>query len=94
VIRNSNNKIFGGFTTVPWRTDCSFSPDPYAFLFSISHSTAHKLIRPYSDKAVFMNEEFMMIFGCGDLVVSDQCNLNTNSVSKLGQEYINQEGGT
>ena len=83
-MRNSQNKVIGGFTTVPWRTDSSFAPDPYAFLFSLTHMTMHKLIKPYTDKAVFMNEEFMMIFGCGDLVICDQCNINLHSVSQLG----------
>lgn len=92
LIRNSHNFVFGGFTTVPWRTDSSFSPDPYALLFSLTHVTCHKLLKPYTDKAVFMNEEFLMIFGCGDLVVSDQCNLNTHSVSQLGQEYSAADG--
>ena len=50
----------------------------------------HPLIRPeHSDKAVFMNEEFMMIFGCGDIVITDQCNIREGqSMSRLGQEFV------
>lgn len=34
-----------------------------------------------------MNDEFMMIFGCGDLVIMDQCNFMDQSVSRLGTEF-------
>jgi hypothetical protein len=47
----------------------------------------HRLLRPYSEKAVFMNDEFMMIFGCGDLVIMDECNIMDQSVSRLGTEF-------
>lgn len=39
LIRNDQNRVFGGFTTVSWRSDSSFSPDPYSFLFSLTHGT-------------------------------------------------------
>ena len=31
-------------------------------------------MKPLTDKALFMNGEFMMIFGCGDVAIADQCN--------------------
>jgi hypothetical protein len=31
----------------------------------------HRLVKPLTDKALFMNGEFMMIFGCGDVAITD-----------------------
>jgi len=35
-----------------------------------------------------MNEEFMMIFGCGDMVINNECNKDPpQAFSRIGQEY-------
>lgn len=51
----------------------------------------HRLVKPLTDKALFMNGEFMMIFGCGDLAISNECNKENDpsrlSFSRLGQEF-------
>lgn len=76
---------------MPWRSDNSFSPDPHAFLFSVNNRTMHRLVKPLTDKALFMNGEFMMIFGCGDVAIADQCNKEGDqsrlSFSRLGSEF-------
>jgi hypothetical protein len=51
----------------------------------------HRLVKPLTDKALFMNGEFMMIFGCGDVAIADQCNKEGDpsrlSFSRLGSEF-------
>jgi len=92
LIKNDKGRIFGGFSSVPWRSDYSFSPDPHAFLFSLTTKTIHRLSKPLTDKALYMNGEFMMIYGCGDVMISNECNNKDGdpsklSFSRLGQEY-------
>ena len=91
LIKNNKGRLFGGFTSVPWRSDNSFSPDPHAFLFSLTTKTFHRLTKSLTDKAIFMNGEFMMIYGCGDVMIANDCNKEGDpsklSFSRLGQEY-------
>ena len=35
------NKVFGGYTKLPWKSDDSYESDSEAFLFSVSHQTVY-----------------------------------------------------
>lgn len=90
LIRDTKGNIFGGFTSLFYNSSCEFVRDPNAFLFSLTKKSKHP-VKSNSYRSIFMNEEYLMIFGCGDLVISDLCNVNQDekkqSFSRFGQEY-------
>ena len=89
LIKSKNGQIFGGYTALAWDSSNAFASDPDAFVFQMNKRTKHNA-KDGSYCSVFMNEEYMMIFGCGDIVICDQCNMEERKVkscSRFGSEY-------
>ena len=91
IIESTNERIFGGFTNVPWdkKSIDSVVQDIGAFLFSVDHFDFH-----YSDTspgrwAVTHDKNTLAHFGAGipDLQIYSDCNINSNSISEFGYNY-------
>jgi hypothetical protein len=98
VILTTNGCVFGGFTSVPWDSRGAFRRDmtPESFLFSVkSPSCSRPRIFPITDqeKAIIGHPSYGPIFGSGnDLCVSDGCDANKTSATRLGTSYRNDTG--
>lgn len=91
LIKSDSGRVFGGYTSISWKSDNSFYPDEKAFVFSLSDKTVH---RQYQNKetAVFHYSEIMVFFGNGDLVVTSNSDQSPTSYSNLGMTYQPPEG--
>lgn len=81
VILNEFGKIFGGFTTVPWKSTenwkCEAEKD--ARMFSFDRREVYEQ-NGETDKAVCFHEEFGPAFGYyDDLKISNVCQWNSES---------------
>jgi hypothetical protein len=100
VVKNKNNFVFGGFTTVAFHSNENgafiASNDKASFLFS--------LINPHKTQAIFFpihNEQYTIdgyknfgaTFGGGyDLFIVNNSNIDANSYSNLGDSYTDDSG--
>jgi hypothetical protein len=98
VVKNKNNFVFGGFTTIAFHSNNDFiaSTDKASFLFS--------LINPHNTQATFFpihDEQYTIfgyknhgaIFGNGhDLCIANNSNVDASSYSDLGYSYTDNSG--
>ena len=100
LIKSALNKVFGGFTSVPWSTPKATTqyPDKTAFLFSMSHGTKH-IISQGCNAAVehsASNDNSIFSFGLVDLVIKNNCNLkkidSLGNFAFLGDSYSSPDG--
>jgi hypothetical protein len=95
VILTTNGCIFGGFTPIAWDSKGAYKPDSTkeSFLFQIKDSrdsAPRKFALSNSSYAIYCNESYGPTFGHGhDIHVSDCCNQNANSYTRLGCGYMN-----
>ncbi len=87
IIKSANNRIFGGFTTVPWDSSNGYKTDYHAFIFSVDERTKYPIVNSF-DKAVDSNSSFGPRFGTGPTIsVYDNSNINTDSFVNNGNNY-------
>jgi hypothetical protein len=98
VILTTKDFVFGGFTPLEWDSSNSLKKDNSlrSFLFIVkdprnSESKSFPVMNSNS-AAIYVNSSFGPIFGGHDLLVSDRCNDNTSSYTKLGVTYRNDTG--
>ena len=89
--QGEQSRVFGGFTTRPWKSTDKFEShfDEKAFLFSITDSEVY----PTKDKAGAINnvcthKDFGPIFGyASDLAIKDKCDESDKNISNFGVSY-------
>jgi len=98
VIKNTNGFIFGGFTSIPWKSSCGvYQADNSAFLFSLTNPSNSPLklkVNP-AQSAVLHSSSYGPTFGGGhDLYVSSLSNTNRDSYMNLhSYEFLNGKSG-
>ena len=88
IVKSEKGNIFGGYTPIMWDSSNCWGIDnkKESFLFSITRSSKHKLIKP--KYAIDNCAVFGPTFGNGaDLYISDECHLNESSYTELGDSY-------
>jgi hypothetical protein len=95
VILDTNGNIFGGFTPVRWESGDGYKADNNrkSFVFTLKNPNnipARKFaLMPNNwDKAIDCEQRWASCFGYSDIAVSDKCNLNNESYSRLGDLRI------
>lgn len=75
ILKTTTDCIFGGYTSAEWTSNGSWNSDPTAFLFNLTDkATKAKCSQP--EQAILCNANHGPIFGRGDLLISDQSNVN------------------
>lgn len=104
IARSTSGYVFGGFTSVgfedEYEADNIHTSDADAFLFTLinPHGIAPtKLaVKKHGKSAAICDSDFGAVVGAGsngnDLVFVTNCNVNTNSNSKLGGSYSDSTG--
>jgi hypothetical protein len=97
-ISSTNGCIFGGYTPIAWSSRGTYVSDPSltSFIFTIKNPrNLHPQIfkQKQADKAIADYSDCGPVFaGNCDLVVSDQCQVESSSWSNLGGAYANDTG--
>ena len=90
VIKSTNNKIFGGFTSLAYHSlNGSYYYDCNAFLFSLNNLEVYEINT--KDKSVWIGSSYSVLFGAGhDIWLQDKC--LTNSQNHSVQNSYNYKG--
>ncbi|CDW73712.1 UNKNOWN [Stylonychia lemnae] len=89
-----SGQIFGAYTSVAWTSPAKWQwkKDTKAFIFQLKKGTIHKPTK-FTDCAVRHQKDYLMVFGKGcDLIIKNDCNVNRDSFSDLGETYLPPEG--
>ncbi|XP_067047341.1 uncharacterized protein [Acropora muricata] len=94
IVKDTNNNIFGGYTSIPWRSENLYKNDPKAFLFSLKNPTHNPRKLPQLDRwtSVDDNANCGPTFGNHDLYIADSANMNRHSHEMLGRTYTVPSG--
>lgn len=97
MVKDTNNNTFGGYTSIPWRSENRYKNDPKAFLFSLKNPTNNprKLLQldSSSSGSVYDRATGGPSFGYAhDLYIADSANMNSYSSEKLGHTYTVPSG--
>ena len=92
MIRSSNNHIFGVFTSIPFETPLDggiYTKDEHSFIFRLCPGISKHKVHQNQDYAVGFSKSCFIVCGYGgfDLRVVDNCNMNENSRSNMGQTF-------
>lgn len=94
LVKSTYGNVFGGYTSVAFNGNNSYYKDPNAFLFSLVNSYDTPLIFEQNingnGNSIYGSSAYGPTFG-SDLVINDNCNLNSNSYSKLGQTFTHPD---
>jgi hypothetical protein len=89
IIKSRKGKLFGGFTPIPWESlngQWTEDKELKTFLFSITHSTKHKLL--YANRATYHLNLWGPYFGSGhDIYITDGCDNTTENQAQLKYNY-------
>ena len=97
IVKSENGNIFGGFTSIQWKSSetPSWEYDKKAFIFSLLNKENRPLIFEHSssDKnSIGSHSKYGPVFGLGnDICISDNSITNTTSHSNLGATYTHPE---
>ena len=95
IIQSTNGNIFGGFTSVKWKSSEPYQFDNKAFIYSLVNKENRPVLFEHSstDKNSLLSSSlFGPVFGSGhDLFISKSSNTNMSSYSNLGQTYTHPE---
>ena len=92
IIRSTDQRIFGGYSSESWFSNGYCSEAPGSFLFSLDKETKH-VIYNWEKSAIKGKSKWGPIFGhstintISDLEISDHCNINNKSINCLGHTY-------
>eukprot|EP01083_Nonionella_stella_P140487 430904_1 len=96
IIRTDSNNVFGGYTSVPWKSDNKHAADNDAFIFLIRSSKNYppQVFATQKEErkqyAVYHGSSYMCVFGYAfALYVADNCNANTSSYVNGNNTYMN-----
>jgi len=89
--------IFGGYTSLSWRSSCGYHYDSAAFLFSLVNKPGWQPLKldqtgyyryPSYSFSIYSCSSYGPIFGAGhDIYIASNAASNTNSYSSLGGTY-------
>ena len=87
IIQSSMGLIFGGVTYQSWSTRSGWVVDYEAYLFSVTHGTYHKVLKP--SEAIRCDIKYGPTFGSGnDIYICDKADINRAShTQKFGIGY-------
>ncbi|CAF3615832.1 unnamed protein product [Rotaria socialis] len=98
VIQSEDGYLFGGYTTVPWKTpeDSLFGApkeDSTAYLFTLTNphhipATKFKIRNDQIAQAVLHRDDHGPCFGSGDICMRSNSNVNSESHSRFPQTYV------
>ncbi|CDW81360.1 tldc domain-containing protein [Stylonychia lemnae] len=94
-IKSQHNQIFGGYTSLSWMSPNSvaFHKDNDSFLFNLTKNTMHKQYQKI-DYGIKHDKNYLMAFGYGDIMISYDCDINSQSVCDLGGTYMPPKDAT
>ena len=108
IIKSSNNNIFGGYTNVAWTKHANiYYPNQNAFLFSLVNKDNEPIKIKIGINMNFISlqgsfDRMSSSNHCGplfgrfpkyDLIIADNCNLNSNSWSDLSDSFMHPRYG-
>ena len=64
-MKTTKNKIFGGFTTIPWDKSSSYKSDTSAFTFSVDLCSKYPVNPANAGNAIYCQSNFGPTFGGG-----------------------------
>ena len=86
-IKSTNNKKFGGFTSVAWDQNDKYIKDENAFVFSLDNKKCY-FYKNNDDGAIIGNESYPVWIGknngANDIYISSGCLSNKNSCTSCG----------
>ena len=77
LIRNTNNYLFGGYTSISWKTEDTYVPDSNAFLYNYYPNNKICPLKSNNDKYAvrhYKNSQIALLLFGGDLMIRDSCN--------------------
>ena len=78
VIKSNNDKIFGGYTSEPWRSRQDWAQDTTAFIYSLTNKA--KCATQKNQYSIADHSSYGPIFGHGyDIFIYDNCNATTSN---------------
>ncbi|CAF1288674.1 unnamed protein product [Rotaria sp. Silwood1] len=98
IIQSNKNYIFGGYTSIPWKSDGSYKSDSTAFLFTLTNPhnippTKYLIDSAHVGNAVYHNSDYGPTFGSGhDIYVANGSNGNNQSHTKFPSGYLDTTG--
>ncbi|XP_015751579.1 PREDICTED: uncharacterized protein LOC107331498 isoform X2 [Acropora digitifera] len=97
IVKDTNNNIFGGYTSKPWKSTNSYQNDPKASLFSLKNPANNPRELPQLNKRSSWSmadyARCCPTFGSGwDLHIANNANVNNRSHEKLGYAYTVPSG--
>lgn len=90
IIQTTNGNIFGGFTNAAWSSSAGYVTDTGAFVFSLinNENKPRKFQIKNGGSAIYNSNSYGPTFGGGhDIRITDNSNINSNSLSNLGYSY-------
>ena len=97
IVKSENGNIFGGFTSIQWKSSAtaSFENDIKAFIFSLVNKEKRPLLFEHTstnNSSICLHANYGPIFGgSNDFVIFNNSNTNSNSNSNLGFTYSHPE---
>eukprot|EP00826_Nyctotherus_ovalis_P007010 TRINITY_DN1171_c0_g3_i1.p1 TRINITY_DN1171_c0_g3~~TRINITY_DN1171_c0_g3_i1.p1 ORF type:complete len:457 (-),score=138.02 TRINITY_DN1171_c0_g3_i1:155-1525(-) len=86
IIASEQGAVFGGYTSLLWRSSGKFTHDAKAFIYSLTRKAKHA--RQKDRDSVYYDERFGPTFGSGfDICVVDGCNVSNKSYSQGNGTY-------
>jgi hypothetical protein len=82
-VKTTKNKIFGGFTTIPWDKSSSYKSDTSAFTFSVDLCSKYPVNPANAGNAIFCYSGYGPTFGGGHFIC-----IYTNS-NTANSSYVN-----
>jgi len=83
-----SDNIFGGFTEKAWNSSCQYVADRNAFVFSLVNKENNPLkVMCEENCAIRCFSSRGPSFGCGDIIIVSDSNLNRESFSYFGNSY-------
>ena len=89
VIKSQHDRVFGGFTSVPWTGSREYKKDTTAFIYSLTHGG--KYAQQRNDDSICDSSSCGPIFGrasgYNDIWIQDNCNTHTSNFCVANQTY-------
>jgi hypothetical protein len=82
-VKTTKNKIFGGFTTIPWDKSDSYKSDTSAFTFSVDLCSKYPVNPANAGYAIYCDSTRAQVFGGGHFFAICT-NSNTSNSSYVG----------
>jgi hypothetical protein len=79
IVKTTKNKIFGGFTTIPWDKTSGYKSDTSAFTFSVDLCSKYPVNPANACYAIYCNSTYGPTFGDGHFFYICNNSNTTNS---------------